>query len=171
MKKITLIAIILFCFTGIAEAKISYNNTILTDMHLNTIKGMLYDLVHSEDAEEADEKTTQLLPKYSKAIVWLINHHNNPRTYRLERANSEEAEVIKHVIAIITDLMQGRFSGFPVESAMYRWTSLGSRVLAEYQVNSDGPVPQTQWKLELVPEETKTRNLVFRYEAEIIETN
>jgi hypothetical protein len=83
----------------------------------------------------------------------------------------EESEIIKNMITTITDLIQGQYSGFPVESAMYRWTAMGSRVLAEYQVNTDGLIPQVQWKLELKPEESKTRNLVFRYEAKVVEIN
>ena len=174
MKKITLITIILFCFTCVAQAKISYNSAVLTDMHLNTIKGLLYDLAHPENAEEANEENIQqLLPKFSKTIVWLTNHHNSSRTYRLERMQNEESEIIKNMITTIADLMQGQYSGFPVERAMYRWTVMGSRVLAEYRIITDGLIPQIQWKLELKPEEAKIRNLVFRYEieAEVTEIN
>ena len=149
MKKLILIAV-MFCFTCVAEAKVLYNNSVLTDLHLNTIKGLLYDMTHPEKVDEKNkESIQQLLPKLSKAVVWLTNCHNSSTTYKLERIHSEESKIIKETITTIADVLQGKYSGFPVEKAMHRWTVLGSRVLVEYQIISKGSASQARWKFEL----------------------
>jgi hypothetical protein len=169
MKKLIPIIIILFCFTCVAQAKVTYNNSIVADIHLNTIKGLLYNLTHPEYAITDTEKQEiqVLLPKFSKAVVWLMARHNSATSYRLERLRNEEAKTVMHAITMIVDLVQGKYPGIPTERALARWTRIGSRVQASYQIVSNKPV-QIKWKFELAAEESRTQNLVFRYEAEVM---
>ena len=166
MKKLILIAV-MFCFTCVAEAKITYNNSALNDLHINTIKGLLYDIAHSEGVVRRHtpnkEQIQKLLPQFSKAIVWLIKYHNSSTTYKLENMSNEEAKLIKGVVATITDVIQGKYPGLLVEKALDHWTKIGSRLIAEYKVNSNNTTSKITWKFELKPEKDKTQNLVFRY--------
>jgi len=167
MKKILSTAIIFLFLASTAQAKVTYKNSVLNESQLNTIKGLLYDMSHSEEAtnEANKEQTQKLLPYLSKSIVWLMNRHNSSKTYRLESARNKEAKLIINVVATILDVMRGKYPGFPAEKALGHWTDIGSRVSAEYKTNPK----QTVWKFELKPEDSKTQNLVFRHEAEIVE--
>jgi hypothetical protein len=73
------------------------------------------------------------------------------------------------MITTITDVLQGRYAGFPAEKAIYRWTEVGTRVIAEYEVNPSNTVPQVTFRLDLRPEESNTRNLVYKHQAEVVE--
>ena len=111
------------------------------------------------------------MPKFSKAVVWLNERHNSSKTYKLENLHSEEAKLIRGVIATITDIVQGKYPGLLVKKALDHWTKIGSRVIAEYTVGLNGTTPKITWKFELKPEENKTQNLVFRYGPSAEEIN
>jgi hypothetical protein len=174
MKKIILIMIAMF-FAPTVQAKVLYGNSYMSDMHLNTIKGMLYDMTHNGGAsDEANREETQKnLLNFSKAIVWLTSRHNDSAVYKLEKLHNEEARLIKDIIAVIGDVLEGKYEGFPVELAMQRWTSLGSNVIAEYRVipnnTNSSAGPQVIWKLELKEREAETQNLVLKHEAEVVQ--
>ena len=160
-----LITISLFLFTSLAQAKVTYNNTILQDMHMNTIKGLLYDTVNSQEYKKEEKKELEEAKLgFTKAIVWLTKHHNDKAIYKLEKMTSIEAKLVQEVVLIINQVVQGEYPGFPVEEALSRWTNLGSRVVAEYgKVNG-----KTSWKLELQPQKSQTQNLVLQYEPEFV---
>tara|TARA_R110002110_G_scaffold389970_1_gene602746 strand:+ start:261 stop:740 length:480 start_codon:yes stop_codon:yes gene_type:complete len=147
MKKLILIIAALF-FASVAEAKITYNNSVMETGHLNTIKGLLYDTTRLQNNSKENE--------VSKAIIWLTDCHNSADTFKLEQINTSEAILIKNTITTIYDVLQGKFPGMPIEEAITHWTEIGTRVHAW---NSTSAV----WKLELRRTQSKTQNLVFRH--------
>ena len=172
MKKlISIISIItaLLCFACVAQAKVKYNDNVMAEIHINIIKGLLYDISHPEAASSEDEKkkAQRLLPGFSKAIVWLEKCHKDTIVYKLEKINNEEAKVIKYSIAVINDVVNGKYPGIPIQKTMVRWDGLGSRIIVEYYINTSTGSQKT-WKFELRSERAKTQNLVFRHEAKVL---
>ena len=166
MKKLTSIIFILFCLTTAAHAKVTLNNTVMTGDHLSVIKGLLYDITHTPDAKK-DKKTAEILPKFARAIVWINNCHFSKKVYKLEKISTEDADLIKHAVKIITDIQDGKYPGVPPDIALQRWHSLGERVVAQYTKKKE----QVTWKFNLLPEKSQTKNLVFKHTAEVVKIN
>ena len=166
MKKILSTAIIFLFLASTAQAKVTYKNTVMNEMHLYTVKGLLYDLTHSEEAnkKENKEKTKIAIPQFAIAVVWLTDCFKSPNVFKLEKLQNVEARVIKDVIETINDVLNGKYKDFPIENAMSRWTALGSRVVAIYEKGNKN----WEWKLKLKPEEFKTKFLIYKHEPEVL---
>ena len=96
-----LITISLFLFTSFAQAKVTYNNTILQDMHMNTIKGLLYDTVNSQEYKKEEKKELEEAKLgFTKAIVWLTKHHNDKAIYKLT-GGTISGHTLKHIFAAL----------------------------------------------------------------------
>mgnify|MGYP006400578353 FL=1 len=156
MKNLILI-IATLCFAQVAEAKVTYNNKTMVTGHLNTIKGLLYEKARTEIPK--NKKSTSVL--FSKSIVWLTNCHKSNKVFKLESYNTKEAILIKKTIAVIFNVVKGKYPGLPIAKTLNYWTKIGSRVLAEYNKKPNNAV--VVWKLKLKPKQPKTQNLVLRH--------
>jgi len=166
MKKLTSIIFILLCLTTTAYAKVTLNNSTMTDSHLSVVKGLLYDLIHTPEAKK-DKRTPETLPKFARAIVWISDCHFSKKVYKLEKIHTDDAKLIKHAVKLITEFEKGKYPGLPYEYVMERWYGLGERVIAQYTKVKKKVV----WKFELLPEKSQTQNLVFEYNAEVVQIN
>lgn len=164
MKKLISIIFISLFLSSTAYAKVTLNNSVMTDDHLYTIKGMLYDVTHTEEAIK-DKETNKALPKLARAITWINDCHGSKKVYRLEQIKTEEAKTIINAVKVILNVTNGKYPGFPVEEAMARWHNLGTRITVQYAKTKE----KVTWKFELLPEEKQTNNLVLKHDAEVKE--
>ena len=163
MKKLTPIIFILFCLTSLAHAKVTLNNSVMDEIHLNTIKGMLYDITHSEEAKK-DVKTKVILPNAARAIAWVNECYTSKKIYKLEKIKTDNAKIILHAIKIITNVTNGQYPGLPINEVMIMWRDLGSRVIIQH-VAKEGRIT---WKFELKSKKKPTQNLVLKHKAKIV---
>jgi hypothetical protein len=152
MKKLILI-IAAILYSGVAMAKVTYNNNPMGDQHLNTIKGFLYNSTQSDGTSNET--------KVSKTIEWIVQRYEGTAIYKLENINSEEALLVKHAITTIYKFLQGHFPGLPIQKTMEHWENVGSRVVVSAGAKDDGI--STTLKLELSERRHGIENLVFHH--------
>jgi uncharacterized protein with HEPN domain len=166
LTKLTSIIFILLCLTTAAHAKVTLNNSTMTDGHLSVVKGLLYDLMHTPEAKK-DKETPNMLPNFARAVVWITDCHFSKKVYKLEKIHTEDAKLIKRAVKLITEFEKGKYPGLPYDYVMQRWYGLGQRVIAQYVKVKEKIV----WKFELLPEKSQTKNLVFKHHAEVVQIN
>ena len=78
-----LLLFIALFLTSTAYAKITYKEKKFEDVHLNTVKGFLYELTHHGNTQNLPNVKV-FLPKATRALVWLTNIHTNPKIFKLK---------------------------------------------------------------------------------------
>tara|TARA_A100001515_G_C4550568_1_gene203272 strand:- start:76 stop:624 length:549 start_codon:yes stop_codon:yes gene_type:complete len=149
-----------------AEAKVSYGDRTLNEIHIQGIKGFLYDVVTDNPRRDL---VVQLKPKFTRAIVWLDESFASRQEFKIKElaATNENAEIVAEAIKHISNVAQGN-STLPAEATLERWVSLGQRVIANYTertiTREDGRV-ETIVDYELSLREA-TQNLIYHYNDE-----
>lgn len=114
------------------------------------IKGFLYEVSNSQEASIKK----QILPKFARCLVWLDKIHKDKKTHIITRYKTEDASLIKASIQFIIDVVMGRYPEMDPEKTVARWTTKGTKVIAEYEekVTKDKNGKKNveiKWKLEL----------------------
>ena len=149
-----------------AQAKVSYGTRVLSEVHVQGIKGFLYDVVTENPRRDL---VIRLKPKFASAIVWLDESFASRQEFKIKElaTSNENAEIISEAITHITKVAQGN-SSLPAEATIERWVSLGQRVEASYSVQritrEDGQVETiVDYELDL---REAAQNLLYRYSEE-----
>jgi hypothetical protein len=151
MKKILIFMFLLI--PTLAQAKIALCEkgcTPMDDDQVYAIKGFLYEV---SDSQEPSIKI-QILPKFARCFVWLDRIHKDKKTHVITRYKTEDASLIKASIQFIVDVVMGRYPEMDPEKTIARWTTKGTKVIAEYEErktkDKNGKKNiEIKWKLEL----------------------
>lgn len=133
-----------------AFAKVTLNSNFLTEKHILTLKGLMYEAITTHD----DIKVKiEFMPKFAAAIVWLDKIHKDKKVHELHKYKTETSELllsaIDNVIHLVND---GQLSSQEVNQILKHWAGLGERVLARYK-KKNGKL--ANWKLSLKKIKTK----------------
>ena len=156
--KILFMLIVIFA-PILAQAKLVMCNKKCSELkteHIQTIKGLIYELAYSQDASTK----ILFLPHAAKTIVWMNKLHESKKIYNLEDYKKDNrAKLITSCVEHIVRVINGE-ENLPIKDTMMRWTNTGKRVLAEYKekkISTNVPgrkrsKPKTviKWKLELI---------------------
>ena len=151
IKKATIALLACMFFASSAHAKLIYCSSThktcmpLDKIHVYGIKGLLYESLNNLPIDIRK----QTIVKYARAIVWLEKAHNDEKKHKLEKTNSQDANLIKGAIEIILNLISKHDT--LVQESLARWTNIGQQVVAEY-AEKDGKI---SWKLYLKKETKK----------------
>jgi hypothetical protein len=171
MKKTNIILFFLLFFTLNAHAKINYNGKPIEEGHINVIKGLAYDVVHSNSFKNEKERQ-KVLSNFAHAIIWLTQHHNSKTLYELNKIHTEETKEIKHLIATVEEVLDGKYPNIPIEAAMEKWNNTGKRVYIKREdkaiknSKTNKKEYKTIYKFTLNPEQNETKNLVYKYDVQ-----
>ena len=145
---------LLFMFIpNLAQAKIVLCKKTCSELrmeHINTIKGLIYELAQSQDP--AVKKI--FLPHAAKTIVWMNKLYKDKKVYNLESfKENDKAKLIITCVEYIVKVVNGE-ENLPIKRTLNRWGAIGKKVIAEYEekkVNVKNSKPKTiiKWKLEL----------------------
>jgi hypothetical protein len=127
-----------------ANAKIKYNNKLMLDVHINTIKGFMYDVILH--APQDNDGVVSLKVNFAKAVVWLESAHASKREFNLSNINTTSSNLAKEIIGHIGSIVRGDEQFLP-PALIVGWTETGRYVKAEYTETSRlNPVTKQQEK-------------------------
>lgn len=132
----------IFLFSTIAQAKIVYNSRTMQDIHLNTIKGYLYEVY--EKTNVIVKKTTGV--QFARTIQWLNNAQKSKKIYTISPKSEDLSALLvlsamKQITQIIND-----YEEFG-EALLRKWHKVGKKVQSSYK-EKEGKIT---WKLVLQP--------------------
>lgn len=169
IKLLTLVSC-LFVFIATADAKVYYQDNLLRDVQVNTVKGFCYDVSYSVN----EPSIVSWRPVFAKSLVWLDKLHADSKDYHLEKIKGTESKTIRDAIDMIIQVFEGKYPNIPPDVAAHHWVTTGRRVIIEYSETSVVN-PKTKkeekrivWKFALKPlpksgDPQKTKKLIYQY--------
>jgi hypothetical protein len=143
MKYLIIIAVLFaLLLPTSAFAKIKFGGVDAQEMHVQTVKGFLYEALYST----APGVQHFWKPRFVKAILWFdAAHKDKNKIYNVEKFNTTSNEVIiRDAFKSINALAHGR--GLVAELSLQRWHALGKKVITGIVENKNG---ETSWKFDL----------------------
>lgn len=124
------------------SAKIKFGDVDARDVHVQTVKGFLYETLYSI----APGVQHFWKPRFVKAILWFdVVHKDKNKTYNVEKFNTTSNEIIIrdafksiNALAYRQDLV--------AELSLQRWHALGKKVVTGAIKDKNG---ETSWKFDL----------------------
>ena len=131
MKKL-LIALLLCLITFPAYAKLTIFGVELEDLHINTVKGHLYESARLR-VEQGKEDHSDL---FARATDWMMKLHKNEKTFDIGEMNQQEAKVISSSIYFISRVERGEFIPDIMPATIGIWIELGQLVVIDKSKDS-----------------------------------
>jgi len=144
MKKILLALILCFIATT-ANAKLTMNGAKLEDLHIDTIKGHLYESTRLQK-EQGLKDNSDL---FARSTEWMEKLHKSEKTFEIGNISQKEAKVLAASIFFISRVERGEFVPKIMPATIGVWIELGRLVVIEKGENS--------WKLKIKVNNTKTK--------------
>jgi hypothetical protein len=154
-----------------ANAKVQWNKKVMGDMHVNTIKGFLYDVSHSTTSHQ---RLVLYRPQFAKALVWLNRVHADKKFHVLEKCKEAketniQASIVLDAIGAISDLVMKKVPHFQttekINEALERWRVMGKQVVVSYSEQNEivkgKRKTKVKWTFKL--NNKKTKNLIERW--------
>ncbi len=143
MKHLIIIAVLFaLLLPASASAKIKFGGADAQEMHVQTVKGFLYEALYSITPGVQHFWK----PRFVKAILWFdVAHKDKNKTYNVEKFNTTSNEIIIrdafksiNALAYRQDLV--------AELSLQRWHALGKKVVTGAIKDKNG---ETSWKFDL----------------------
>jgi len=149
MKKLVMLVVLFsLMFPAISSARVVYCDREcfeLRDHHILTIKGLLYEVADSQ----SNKTKKTFLPHVAETIVWMEKKHKEEKIYKLgELKKEDKARLINTSVSFIIDVLNGK-TKFNPHPALFHWTALGEKVIAEYSEKIVDKKAVVEYKLEL----------------------
>jgi len=125
----------LLLFTTSVFATVSYNKHPFKTNHINTIKGLIYEMAKNPSMLK-QEIRMKFLPVFAKALVWVDKAHNDKKkVYEIADSSADDKQVLQAVVQHIVFIAEGANGTVTEEDAnrmLTKWHDLGSNVVATY---------------------------------------
>ena len=129
MKRLILITLLsVFLFSTTAQAKIVFNGRAMQDVHLNTIKGFLYEVYEQTNVVVKREVGI----RFARTIQWLETTHKSKSAYTLSsKSKDPSAQLVLSAMNQITQVLSEHKNFGDV--LLKKWFLVGRQVQSNYK--------------------------------------
>ena len=143
---ITVILLSMLLGSSTAAAKIQFGGVDAEDVHVQTVRGFLYEALHSVPSGIRDFWK----PHFIQAVLWFERaHKEEDKTYKVESFGKNDNEIlIKAAFDSINSVVVKRDD--VAELSLRRWHKLGSKVTVAIDKNKK--TGKTTWHFDILSE-------------------
>tara|TARA_R110002110_G_scaffold26039_2_gene96180 strand:+ start:539 stop:937 length:399 start_codon:yes stop_codon:yes gene_type:complete len=128
-----------------ANAKLIVSGAVLEDLHIDTIKGHLYESTRLR-AEQGKPDTSDI---FARSIEWMNKLHKSEKTFDIGKISQKEAKVITASIYFISRVEKGEYVPNIMPATIGVWIEIGRLVIIDKEKDS--------WKLKIKVIKKKTK--------------